>query len=442
MHCIGNAARPLAGGNRRRSPDDMSTPAKPKILFVCPNWPVDRTHGGQLRALHIGRALKECGDVSVVVVGADATWPDAKERTAAEFRVVGEIKGAIVGRNFLARARRILDPRFRNVHAVLASEQEQRRIYQLAEAADIVWFLKLRSANILNRWHWPHSVMDIDDVPSTYSQAARATAEKAIDRARRRLHVWVERRRERLLQERFTVLSVCSELDRRLLGFAERLHVIPNGFERPAQIPMRNPASPPLIGFMGLFDYAPNHEGMRWFIDNCWPRIQEQIPGVRLRLVGSGTEGPQKPNHPTVDALGWVAEPAHEIASWSVMIIPIQTGAGTRIKLVDGFSRKCPVVSTAFGALGYDVEDGRELLIADTPQAFAAACVSLIRDRDSALCMAERAYSAFLDKWTWEAIAPRVWAAADECLRLSKSPQSSIDRARSLRRIAPTQYLR
>jgi hypothetical protein len=64
---------------------------KPKILFVCPCWPVDCTHGGQLRALHIGRALKDVGDVSVVVVNPDATWPDAKERTAAEFRVAGEV---------------------------------------------------------------------------------------------------------------------------------------------------------------------------------------------------------------------------------------------------------------------------------------------------------------------------------------------------------------
>lgn len=400
---------------------------------------MDRTHGGQLRALHIGRALKECGDVSVVVVNPDATWPDAKERTAEEFCVVGEVEGEIAGHGFSDGVRRTLDPRFCNVHGRLASEEDQRRIFQLAEAADMVWFLKLRSANILNRWHWPHSVMDVDDVPSTYSQTETATVERAIERARTRLRVWIERRRERLLLERFTALSVCSEIDRNLLGFAERLHVIPNGFERPAQAPVRNPASPPLIGFMGLFDYRPNHEGVRWFVDNCWQRIKEEIPGVRLRLVGSGTDGPRRPNDAAVDGLGWVAEPSPEIASWSLMIIPIQTGAGTRIKVVDGFSRKCPVVSTTFGALGYEVEDGRELLIADTPRAFADACISLIRDRGSALRLAERAYSTFLDKWTWEAIAPRVWAAADECLRLSKSPLSSIDRAGLPRRTARTQ---
>ncbi len=413
--------------------------SKPKILFVCPCWPVDRTHGGQLRARHIGRALKQCGDVSVVVVHPDARWPDAKERTAAEFHVVGEVEGTIAGQGFADSMRRTLYPRFNNVHGLLASEKEQRRIHQLADAADIVWFLKVRSANILNRWHWPHSVMDVDDVPSTYSQTESATADRTIERARTRLRAWIERRRERLLLERFTVLSVCSEIDRNLLGFAERLHVIPNGFERPTHAPVRNPASPPLIGFMGLFDYRPNYEGVQWFVDNCWQRIREQIPGVRLRLIGSGTDGPRRPNDPAVDALGWVAEPSPEIASWSLMIVPVQTGAGTRIKVADGFSRKCPVVSTPLGALGYDVEDGRELRIADSPRAFSDACISLIRDHDSALRLAERAYTTFLDKWTWEAVAPRVWAAADECLRLSKTPQSSVDCAGLPRRTAPTQ---
>jgi glycosyltransferase involved in cell wall biosynthesis len=75
------------------------------------------------------------------------------------------------------------------------------------------------------------------------------------------------------------------------------------------------------------------------------------------------------------------------------------------------------LVSTRFGALGYDVKHGRELLLADDPGAFATACISLIRDPVMANAMAERAYSAFLEKWTWDAIAPQVWAAAEDCLR-------------------------
>ena len=168
---------------------------------------------------------------------------------------------------------------------------------------------------------------------------------------------------------------------------------------------------------MGLYSYQPNLEGIRWFVRRCWPRIKESIPGVRLRLVGQDTDGPLKPEDPSVDGLGWIENPETEVASWALTIVPIWIGAGTRVKVADAFSRKCPLVSTRFGALGYDVQDGRELLLADDPRAFAAACISLIREPAAAATMAERAYNAFLERWTWDAIAPRVWAAAEDCLR-------------------------
>ena len=57
-------------------------------------------------------------------------------------------------------------------------------------------------------------------------------------------------------------------------------------------------------------------------------------------------------------------------------------------------------------------------MLADKPDDFAQACVSLIRDRPAASAMADRAYAGFLQNWTWDAIAPRVWAAAEDALRL------------------------
>jgi hypothetical protein len=91
------------------------------------------------------------------------------------------------------------------------------------------------------------------------------------------------------------------------------------------------------------------------------------------------------------------------------------------VKIADAFSRKCPLVSTRLGAFGYDVESGRELLMADRPVEFVEACVSLTRDRSAGQAMAERAFAAFAQKWTWDAIAPRIWAAAEDALRQSEA---------------------
>jgi glycosyltransferase involved in cell wall biosynthesis len=93
-------------------------------------------------------------------------------------------------------------------------------------------------------------------------------------------------------------------------------------------------------------------------------------------------------------------------------------GSGTRLKIAEAFSRKCPLVSTSLGAYGYQVQHGRELLLADAATDFAAACVKVIREPAFATAMAERAWSAFVSQWTWDAIQPRIHAAAEAALRL------------------------
>jgi glycosyltransferase involved in cell wall biosynthesis len=74
-------------------------------------------------------------------------------------------------------------------------------------------------------------------------------------------------------------------------------------------------------------------------------------------------------------------------------------------------------VSTRFGAMGYDLEDGKELMLADTPDDFASACITLINQPDTGNSLADRAFEKFLRRWTWDAIAPTVWKAAEDCLR-------------------------
>jgi glycosyltransferase involved in cell wall biosynthesis len=392
----------------------------PRILYLCSCWPHDKCHGGQLRALQVARALQQLGEVTLVVVGAHDVDPEVKMKSAAEFNLGREIE--IVSSPALGlidRARSVFDREFTNIHGYVAKPADEAWLLETLKNFDLVWFFKLRTANSFINSRWRRSVVDIDDLPSGMERSRLRETLRLPTRLRTTLRLFELLGHERHLWRRFDVLAVCSEIDRAEVDGRSPLHVIPNGFARPTVMPVRKPATPPRIGFMGLYSYLPNLEGMRWFIEKCWNQVEAQVPGVRLRLVGSGTDGPLKPVAPGIDCLGWVENPAEEVASWSLMIVPIQFGGGTRVKIADAFSRKCPLVSTRFGALGYDVEDGREIRLADDPAEFAAACVALIRDQEAANRMAERAYDAFLEKWTWAAIAPRAWDAAEDCLRLN-----------------------
>jgi glycosyltransferase involved in cell wall biosynthesis len=119
---------------------------------------------------------------------------------------------------------------------------------------------------------------------------------------------------------------------------------------------------------------------------------------------------------PDIVGLGYVEDPADEIASWRAMIVPIRVGGGTRIKIVEAFSRMCPVVSTKLGAFGYGVRDGNELLLADIAEEFGAACLRVIADPLLGMKLSENAWKRFLSEWTWEGIGEAVKKAVQSCL--------------------------
>lgn len=393
---------------------------RPRILYLSPCWPHAPTHGGQLRALHIGRALNQVADVRLLTVAADTADERTRRLTREEFDLRGEIPATLLPeRTWRRRLGRVLDPRVPHASGLAAPQASSALLGPLVAEADLVWFGRLRSASVFDRWSWPHSVVDIDDLPSAQAEAEALSAPGPGRLIGALIRRWVALRRERLLPERFTVLAVTSEQDRAGLPQAATVHVIPNGFERPILEPHRRPAVPPRLGFIGLLDHEPNRDGLVWFCRRCWPLISARLPGARLRLVGAGTDGPLRPVGPGIDGLGWLANPASEMATWSALIVPIRTGGGTRIKILDGFSRMCPVVSTTFGARGHDVAHGQELLLADSPRSFAQACVQVALDPVGATAMADRAWRRFLHEWTWDAITPRVWGTVEDCLRRS-----------------------
>ena len=210
------------------------------------------------------------------------------------------------------------------------------------------------------------------------------------------------------------------------MGINTPIHVIPNGFEEPIGEPKRTPATPPRIGFIGIFDYFPNVEGIQWFVRNCWPKIKSKCPDVKLRLAGRFSNSALQLAAKDIEPLGWVENIDDEVATWSLMIVPLQKGAGTRGKIAYGFSRRCPIVSTSIGAYGYEIENGREIILADKSDHFAEGCLTMLQRPQEAADMAERANKKFLEKWTWKAIQPRVWAAAEDCLRRSANPSLKI----------------
>jgi polysaccharide biosynthesis protein PslH len=395
-----------------------------RILYLTPYWPHRATSASEVRALNVVRALRERGEVEIVVVGGEGAEEEWRALAEKEFSVACSFPvSTYAPRRFHEKLAETLDPRRHYPDCYGVDQKALQRTQKIAREFDVVWFCKLRTADNFPSWAWPRSVVDIDDLPTMYERSVfrmEVGVRKRIASARRFVHLF---HRERLLNERFSVLVVCSEADKTYLQkrkIRTPLHVVPNGYTPPPELPVRKPVQPPRIGFIGIFDYAPNLDGISWFARECWSRVKKEIPDARLRLVGRRSDGSLKPPGVDIDGLGWVADAAAEMSTWSAMIVPIQRGAGTRGKIAHGLSLKCPIISTTLGAYGYEFRNGHDASLADSPADFANACIQAIRHPEEAAAMADRAWLRFLENWTWDAIKPRIWDAVDDCLRLGE----------------------
>ena len=388
----------------------------PRILLVTAHCPHGPTYGAQLRTLHIARALNRCGDLGIAIFPFGPLSDECVRRTKDEFKVSGIFHlSEPACRSMASRLKREFDPYSADTEGKRLKEEEAEQWEELCKDYDLIWFQGVALPNCLGRREWPASVLDIDDVPSLCYAAMEREAPDAWSRmkAKRKRIQW--KRRESVLLDRFTMVTVCSENDRRYFGGGNLVRVIPNGFQ-PMPDKIRKPAKGGRVGFIGTLKYGPNRDGLKWFLESVWPLVRAQDPDARLRVVGAPSDVSVGNAALNIDELGFVEDTAEEISTWSLMIVPILIGGGTRIKIAEAFSRRCPVVATRQGAYGYSLANGGECFLADDAESFAAACSSLIEDEEIGRAMAERARAMFDRELSWDAIEPRIVATVKECL--------------------------
>ena len=178
----------------------------------------------------------------------------------------------------------------------------------------------------------------------------------------------------------------------RALRSQTRIIAIPFGIDLnsfPPPVPSPDPIS---LFSIGAMNWIPNAEGVRWFLHHVWPEVHKEFPSLKYYLAGR-----EMPNwmlrisFPNVEVLGEVPDAREFIDAHGIMIVPLLSGSGIRIKIIEGMAAGKPVLSTMIGAEGIDCSNGKNILIANAPCEFIDMISLCINDMERCRKLSEEA---------------------------------------------------
>jgi glycosyltransferase involved in cell wall biosynthesis len=159
------------------------------------------------------------------------------------------------------------------------------------------------------------------------------------------------------------------------------MHMATFGLQAGAYEPQPPPAEFSLY-FIGALDWMPNIEGLKWFIEHVWPPVRTRFPGVGLYIAGRnpGAYFSKSLKEPGIHLVGEVEDSRQFMSGHSAMIVPLHSGSGIRVKILEGMALGKTIISTRIGSEGIEARNGEEILLADDPSGFIAAIEKLIEN--------------------------------------------------------------
>jgi len=227
----------------------------------------------------------------------------------------------------------------------------------------------------------------LDDLEVAVMVEQYTTAGSRIKKIKRGLTWWKTAQYYRNMIKDFTGVTVVSEkeyeLVTRLATGQTVFEIIPNGVDTAAMKGNFGSPKPDTLIYSGALTYDANYNAVEFFLKEIFPLIRKQRPQARLFLTGKndGVDLSGLPLDDQVILTGWLDDIRPMIAQSWVSIVPLQIGAGTRLKILESLALGTPVVSTTKGAEGLELVSGKDLIIADSPQDFAQAIIQIFSNQ-------------------------------------------------------------
>lgn len=178
----------------------------------------------------------------------------------------------------------------------------------------------------------------------------------------------------------------------------------------------------PLLTFVGKLDYVPNVRAVEYIAERIAPAVWARHPEAKFVIVGQGAEALPQFGREGLIFTGFVdARPSSRpnlsdyLSASDVVLVPLDSGSGTRLKIVEAAANARPVVSTHIGAEGQDFVDGEDILLTDeVDETFVEATLRLLADPDLGERLGRNARARVLARYSWRAQVAKMEQVYDQ----------------------------
>jgi glycosyltransferase involved in cell wall biosynthesis len=400
----------------------MSTPfnaseSKPRALFLAPEAPYPSIGGGPIRESSVLEYLAPRFSVH----GIFFREPGAPDPTKAiprgklakadvvdlPFHAKGTLARILRNTMRLVYGRPPLIDRFSGFDPQI--EQAMSGEYQVAFiehfwCASYLDLLRRRAKcvildvhNVESEWHRSMAAAETGWMAFVHRRFARAALESE--------RFWFPR------ADRILVTS-CNDADvvRKISPHAH-VTVYPNALAYVAPPPRAERME---IVFSGNLEYQPNIQAVEFFYRKIWPALESRWPDLHWKILSKNPGGIDRliGRDPHIELTGFVEDAIAVLAQSQVAVVPLLAGSGTRIKILEAWAARTPVVSTTLGAEGLECRDREHLLLADDPESFTAAVSELLALPDDRARIGSAGRRLYEERYTWQA----AWKALDPVL--------------------------
>jgi glycosyltransferase involved in cell wall biosynthesis len=263
------------------------------------------------------------------------------------------------------------------------------------------------------------TVLNHHNIESSMMSLRAATESRSAPRQYWRWEARKLRRAEQRYCPQFTLNLVVSPEDGEILAARApgvETRVVANGVDTEYFTPRPDPGGSTLL-FCGGLDWYPNGDAMAYFFEQIWPLLRRRLPEIRVVVVG---RNPPKwlaqlgAADSRVEVTGFVDDVRTYFRQAAAYFCPIRAGGGTRLKILDALAMGVPLVGTTFACSGIAVQHEKDVLLADTPEAFVGQILRVLSDPTLRASLAARGRELVSKEYSWPVVGKNLLLAYKE----------------------------